>query len=136
MPVFPLIDSHVHLYDPAVLSYPWMDSAPALKSRHLPDEYDQARGGVAIDRYVFVEVDVAPVQRVDEAAWVETITDPRLGAVVASAAIEDGRAVRTELDALKAATPKLRGIRRLIQDEAVDFCLRPGFVEGVRQLAT
>ncbi len=135
MPGFPIVDSHVHIYDPAILSYPWMDQAPSLKSRHLPDVYDQQRDGVAIENYVFVEVDVVPAQRVEEARWVGALADPRLGALVASAAIEDGQAVRTELDALHAATPKLRGIRRLIQGEAVDFCIRPGFVEGVQLLS-
>jgi L-fuconolactonase len=135
MPGFPIIDSHVHIYDPEALSYPWMDRVAALKSPHLPADYDRQRDGVAIDRYVFVEVDAAPGQRVDEARWVGALADPRLAAIVASAAIEDGAAVRPQLDALMAATPKLRGIRRLIQGEAVDFCIQPGFVEGVKLLA-
>lgn len=135
MPGFPIIDSHVHIYDPAALPYPWMDEVPSLKSRHLPADYDRQRDGVAVDRYVFVEVDVAPAQRVEEALWIDAIEDPRLAAIVASAAIEDGQAVRTELDALGSASPKLRGIRRSIQGEAVDFCRRPSFIEGVKLLA-
>ena len=30
MPDFRIVDSHVHLYDPATLAYPWLKSVPAI----------------------------------------------------------------------------------------------------------
>jgi L-fuconolactonase len=42
---------------------------------------------------------------------------------------------RSFLDALAAIGPLARGVRRLLQHEPdPDFCLRPGFVRGVRLL--
>lgn len=137
MPAFPIVDSHVHLYDPGVLRYPWMADHPALLRPHLPPDLDRAAGPTRIDRMVFVEVDVAEDQRAQEAAWVseQAGLDPRIGAIVASAAVERGAAVREEVERL-AHNAGLRGIRRLIQGEPdPEFCVRPGFVEGVQALA-
>lgn len=137
MPSFPIIDSHVHLYDPGALSFPWMEEAPALLKPHLLPDFDRARGPVDVEKLVFVEVDVEPSQRIAEARWVETQAeaDPRIAAIVASAPLEEGEAAREILDRL-AETRRVRGIRRLIQGEPdPEFCLRPGFVEGVRLLS-
>lgn len=137
MPSFPIVDSHVHLYDPARFSYPWMDGVPQLKTKHETAEYDTAREGIEVDRIVFLEVDVRPDQRIAEAAYVQELAeaDPRIQAIVASAAIETGGAVRDEIEPML-ANPAMRGIRRLIQNERdVEFCSRPGFIEGVRVLA-
>lgn len=137
MPSFPIIDSHVHLYDPGALSFPWMEEAPALLKPHLLPDFDRARGPVDVEKLVFVEVDVEPSQRIAEACWVETQAeaDPRIAAIVASAPLEEGEAAREILDRL-AETRRVRGIRRLIQGEPdPEFCLRPGFVEGVRLLS-
>ena len=61
--------------------------------------------------------------------------DQRIRALVAHAPLERGAAVTPDLEKL-AAHERVRGIRRLVQDEADDaFCLRPGFIEGVRLLA-
>lgn len=137
MPSFPIVDSHVHLYDPQRFSYPWMDNVPQLKTKHESAEYDAARDGVEVDRIVFLEVDVHPDQRIAEAAYIQELAeaDPRIQGIVASAAVEKGAAVREEIEPML-ANPGMRGIRRLIQGEKdVEFCARPGFVEGVKLLA-
>ncbi|UEM06509.1 amidohydrolase family protein [Skermanella rosea] len=136
MGAFPIIDSHVHLYDPAVLSYPWMAGIPALNRPHLPADFTDACGPIPVDRMIFVEVDAAPADRLAEADWVSGLahTDPRIGAIVASAPLELGSAVEPHLDKL-AERPLVRGVRRLIQSEPdPEFCLRPDFIEGVRLL--
>jgi L-fuconolactonase len=137
MPSFPIVDSHVHLYDPGLLSYAWMAEHPTLLRPHLTADFDRARGPVAVDTMVFVEVDVDASLRQQEAAWVaeQAAADPRIRGMVASAPLERGAAVRDDLDRL-AEHRVLRGIRRLIQAEPdPDFCLQPTFVEGVRLLA-
>ena len=137
MPSFPIVDSHVHLYDPGLLNYPWMTGHPVLLRPHLMDDFDQESGPVEVEKVVFVEVDVDPSLRVREADWVAQLArvEPRIAAVVASAGLERGAAVRDELDRL-AHSGVLRGIRRLIQSEPDPaFCLRPSFVEGVRLLS-
>jgi L-fuconolactonase len=137
MPSFPIVDSHVHLYDPTVLRYPWMADQPALLRPHLLPDLDKAAGNVEILKAVFVEVDVEAGLKIGEAEWVseQAASEPRIAAMVASANIERGAAARDELDVL-AVHPALRGIRRLIQSEPdPEFCIRPAFVEGVRLLA-
>jgi L-fuconolactonase len=137
MPSFPIVDSHVHLYDPGLLSYSWMAEHPRLQRPHLMPDFDRARGPVEVDRLVFVEVDVDRGLNLQEAAWAagQVAAEPRIAAIVAAAGLERGAAARDELERL-AGHPRLRGIRRLIQSEPdPEFCLRPAFVEGVRLLA-
>lgn len=138
MPSFPIIDSHVHLYDPARLSYPWMRDIAKLNKRHEMDTFDALRGDVEVEGLVFVEVDVAQPQQLDEARYVSGLAerDPRIRGLVAAAPLEQGAAVEGLLEQLVRENPLLRGVRRLIQTQPdPEFCLRPGFIEGVKRLA-
>jgi L-fuconolactonase len=137
MPDFPIIDAHVHLYDPRVIRYGWMKGKPALEQQHLMAQLDAARGSVELEALVWVEVGADPGQYLQEASFVDGLAhaDRRIWAIVAAAPLERGAAVTPDLEKL-AAHGLTRGIRRLLQDEPDDaFCLRPGFVEGVRLLA-
>ena len=136
MPEFPVIDSHVHLYDIARLDYPWLAGVPKLNRTFLLPDFDAARGPVQVDQIVFAEVAVGPGLHVQEAAFVQELADadPRLTGMVAHAPVEKGAAVEEDLAAL-AAFPALRGIRRLIEVERdPGICLEPGFLEGVRRV--
>jgi L-fuconolactonase len=136
MPSFPIVDTHVHLYDVDRLSYPWMAGAPAIASTHLVADFDEARGSVEVDTMVFAEVDVAAGRNVDEAAFVAELaaSESRLKGMIACARVERGAAVADELDQMQ-GYKILRGIRRLIQSNPdPEFCIRPEFIEGVRLL--
>lgn len=136
MPDHPVVDAHVHLYDPTALAYGWMRGDPVLDRPHGLAELDAAAGAVAIERLVFVEVAADPGLHLEEARRIQALADrdPRIGAIVAHAPVERGAAVEADLDALQ-ALPALRGIRRLIQDEPDPaFCLTAGFLEGVRRV--
>jgi L-fuconolactonase len=136
MPDHPVVDSHVHLYDPTVLPCGWMRGDPVLDRPHGLAELDRAAGAVAIEKLVFVEVAVDPGHHLAEARRIQALADrdPRVAAIVAHAPVERGAAVEADLDALQ-ALPALRGVRRLIQDEPDPaFCLAPDFVEGVRRV--
>ena len=131
-----LIDSHVHLYDPALLHYSWLRGDPVLDQPSLPERFDTARGHVAVEAMVFVEVAADAGQHVAEAAMVQQLADadPRIAAIVAHAPVERGAAVEDDLTRLLELR-SLRGIRRLIQGETdPGTCLEPGFVEGVRRV--
>lgn len=133
MPTFPIVDTHVHLLDLERLSYPEIAAVPAIHRTHLMADFDRARGAVDVDRIVFVEVAVADDQQVAETAFVADLAqaDARIQAIVAAAQVERGAEVEGQLDRLD--RPLLRGIRRLIQNNPdPEFCIRPGFVEGVR----
>jgi L-fuconolactonase len=136
MPDFPIVDAHVHLYDPGRVAYPWMRDEPKLDSPHLPADYRCAIGGTEVEAVVFVEVDAAADQRLAEAEFVAGLaaTDPLVAGLVAAAGLDEGGA---ELDAV-AAVPGVRGIRQLIQAHADEpgWCLRERFVEGVKGLAS
>jgi L-fuconolactonase len=137
MPDFPIVDAHVHLYDPGVIRYAWMKGRAALDRQRLLAQLDEARGPVEIEALVWVEVGADPGQYLQEASFVDGLAraDGRIRALVAHAPLERGAAVTPDLEKL-AAHELTRGIRRLLQEEADDeFCLRPGFVEGVRLLA-
>ena len=72
-----------------------------------------------------------------EAEWVSGLFEsvPQLRGIVASVALEEGARVEGALAEL-AAMEHVKAVRRLIEFEPdVDFCLQPGFVEGVKLLA-
>ena len=137
MPDFPIVDCHVHIYDPNVLSFAWMQQAPALNSPHGSIEYMAAAAGVTVDMMVFVEVDVDEGQHLDEARFVAEAAkeDQRIKGIVAAMPLEKGRAAEPDI-AEFAAMPLARGVRRLIQGHVGEpgWCLRPAFVEGVKLL--
>jgi L-fuconolactonase len=137
MPSFPIVDAHVHLYDPGVIRYAWMKDKALLDRKRLMAELDAAREPVEIEQLVWVEVGADPGQHLQEASFVDGLAraDARIGAMVASAPLENGASVTPDLEKL-AAHGLTRGIRRLLQDEPdPEFCLRPGFIEGVKLLA-
>ena len=137
METLPIIDAHVHFWDPERLSYPWLLGVPAINRRFTPEEYRSATAGVPITGIVFVQADVAPEHSLAEVEWVAELArnEPRIKAIVAFAPLEDGEPVAGTLEELS-SQPLVRGIRRLIQSEPDPaFCLRGGFVAGVRALA-
>ena len=137
MPDFPIVDAHVHLYDPSVIPYGWMRGKPVLDRPRLMAQLDDERGTCEIEALVWIEVAVDPGQYLQEAAYVDGLAraDSRIRALVAHAPLDRGAAVKPDLEKL-AAHDRVHGIRRLVQDEADEaFCLRPGFIEGVRLLA-
>lgn len=138
MPDFPIVDAHLHVYDPARLSYPWMKDVPVLDEAHTPERFFAATGGVEVEAAVFVEVDAAPGLHLEEARFVEeaAAAEPRIRGMVASMPLEDGAAaVERDLDAY-AAMPLARGVRRLIERrlDRPGWALREPFVEAVRSL--
>lgn len=135
MPDFPIVDSHLHLWDPQRLSYPWLSGT--LDRPFLAADFQAASAGVSIESLVFLECAAAPHLTFDEAAFVleQARAEPRIAAMVCHAALETGDAVRPDLERL-AATDKVRGVRRIYQDEPdTAFCTRPDFIAGVRALA-
>lgn len=136
MPSFPIVDSHVHLWDPKRFRYPWLATVKAIERPFLLKDYNEAAGVGTVDTMVFLECDVEPALALDEARWVaeQAKIDPRIQAIVPHASLEKGNAALPELEAL-AEIGLVHGVRRLIQAEPdVEFCLRPGFIEGVKLL--
>lgn len=137
MEKFPIVDTHVHLWHPDHLRYPWLAEVPALNRPYLLKDYTEASGRVDVASMVFVQCDTHPDDGLKETAWVTslaTTAEPRLQGIVAWAPLEEGEQVAPFIEKL-AENPLVKGVRRLIQSESVDFCVRPEFVNGVRTLA-
>jgi L-fuconolactonase len=137
VPDYPIVDSHVHLCNPARFGYSWTRNAPSLNRQVLPDDLAQAAAPVEIDQFVFVEVDVDFPQHLDEAAWIASLarSDKRLTGMVAALPLERGKAVEAELDQLR-RHKILRAVRRLIQNQPdPEFCIHPNFISGLKLLA-
>jgi L-fuconolactonase len=134
---FPIVDSHVHLLNPARLGYSWTKGAPSLNRQLGPADFMAAAAPVKVDAFVFVEVDVDYPQHLDEARWVAELAqaDPRLKGMVAALPLEKGKAIAGEVEEL-AGNPVVRGVRRLIQSQPdPDFCIKPDFIAGLKLLA-
>lgn len=137
MNLFPIVDSHVHFWNPRNFRYPWLAANPALNRAFEPAEFFAQTAPYTVEKVVFIEAGRAQTQNVLEVGWVSELAaqDPRIRGIVAHATIERGVGVRSELDAL-AKNPLVKGVRRLLQEESDPrFCLESVFIQGVKSLA-
>ena len=136
MPKFPIVDSHVHLYDIKRFGYGWLAGVPKLNRTYLLEDFDRARETIVVDKIVFAEVAVGPGLHLGEAAFIQELADrdPRLCGIVAHLPLENGIAVESDIVALKRLR-NLSGARRLIETERNPaFCLEPQFIAALRLL--
>jgi L-fuconolactonase len=134
---FPIVDTHLHLWDINHLSYPWLNDIPKLNRTFLLEDYKEACGGIEVEKMIFIQCECDPSQYKQEVEWVTGLAqkDPRLQGIVSWAPLEKGEEVRPEIELLK-DNPLVKGIRRIIQFEPdLEFCLQPDFIKGVNMLS-
>lgn len=132
-----VVDAHLHVWDPSVLSYPWLAEIPELNVRNGVAELAAAESftGSSRPEHVFVQADCLPDQAEAEVDWVSSVAQAaRIRAIVAFAPLELGTAVGEILDRL-VSRPLVVGVRRLLQSEPVGFALDDRFLAGARELA-
>jgi L-fuconolactonase len=133
---FPIVDTHLHVWDTRLLRYPWLDDVPLLNKPYLLADYNQACGPVQVEKMVFLQAEVDFALFQEEADWVTSLAeaDPRIEGIVPWAPLEKGDAARPALEKL-AENERIKGIRRIIQfEDDIEFCLQPDFVAGVQAL--
>ncbi|HEU5222795.1 MAG TPA: amidohydrolase family protein [Candidatus Lumbricidophila sp.] len=128
-----LIDTHVHVWDPTALRYPWLDGSADLNKPFLPAAVDRANGSTT--GMVFVQCDPIAEHTLDEVRWVAGFGDawPELRGIVAGANLRSESLVE-QLDAVKSAGPVV-GIRHNLQGEAIDALADPALVAGLQTVA-
>ena len=134
-----LIDTHAHFWDPTRLSYSWLRDNPRLNRPYLVQDYPADPVGTVTEALVFVECDTDPGQSLQEINFIEEQArhDPRVRAIVAHAPLDQGKAVEPLLERIVNASPKIRGIRRLLQSELdlSAFLRNSALIEGVSLLS-
>ncbi|MGM7667827.1 amidohydrolase family protein [Microbacterium sp. A93] len=124
-----VLDSHLHLWDPARLDYDWLTGP--LRARFDADELAAAVGGLSDARgFVFVQAGSAEDQYLDEVEWVTSLASRvNVRGIVAGARLDCGAATLEYLDAV-AAKPLVVGVRHLLQGEPAGFAGTTEFRAG------
>ena len=138
MPTHPIIDTHMHLWNPEQFRMSWLDGDALLNQPYTIDIYSAQTTGIPIEGMVFVECGVEPQYAFLEAQWALACarTDARIQGIVAACPVEFGQRARSYIEALVALDPRIKGVRRNIQDEKdANFCLQADFVRGVQLLS-
>lgn len=126
-----IVDTHLHCWDRSLFDYAWLEGTD-LPYRFTPDDVDSDSADI---RAVFMEADRRADQASAEAEWALGLTSsrPPVVAAVAHAPLGDGAV--PELLRL-AEVPGVTGIRRLLQDEPLDFFCDDRFLTDLRAVGT
>ena len=81
----PIVDTHQHLWDLSRFRLPWLGKGDDVLNRtHTVGDYLKAAEGLNVVKAVYMEVAVAPEQRVEEAEYVIDLCRRRAGPTVAA----------------------------------------------------
>jgi L-fuconolactonase len=137
-----IVDTHLHLWDLDIIRPPWVGSATGhakevlARSYRLAD-FAEATKGLKVTRAVYMEVDVAEADEVQEAEDVSRICaegkSPMEAAVISGRPASDG--FGAYLDRFR-GNPYIKGLRQVLHTGATPphYCLEPAFVRGVQLL--
>jgi L-fuconolactonase len=134
----PIIDTHQHLWDRTRFHLPWLDNAPLpLGRNYLPVDYDAAAADTGIVHTIYMEVDVTPAQRTDEAAYVAALCDDPSARMAAAVVGGDPSQPDFALYLDRIAHPAIRGVRSVLHGgRTPGDCLSGSFVDGCRLLGS
>ena len=131
----PIVDAHVHFWDPATLHYPWLDALPSLHHSFLPADYSAAVGELPVVRCVLVEGNCLGAESIREVGFFERLagSDPRIAGIVAFVDLTAPVTLAAMLECLTGRS-RVKGIRQNIQGQPRGFALQRAFVQGVREV--
>jgi predicted TIM-barrel fold metal-dependent hydrolase len=132
-----IVDTHHHLWDLKKFRLPWTSGVPKLNRSFVMKDYDEATKGLNVVKSVYMEVDVTPEQRVEEAEYVIEICKSKKTPM--RAAVISGEPSAPDLkDYMKQFkdSPTIKGVRRVLHPDSLPpgHCLKPEFIKGVRLL--
>jgi len=130
----PLIDAHLHQWDPSAVAYNWLlDAPPALNERHLVEDIEESVLGSGVTGAILVQ---AADSREDTEAMLGVARSKEwITGVIAWAPLDDPSGMRQSLDEF-AAEPLVVGVRSLIHDRADGgWILSDAVQPGLRSLA-
>jgi L-fuconolactonase len=145
--VFPIIDTHQHLWDLDKFYLPWLEREPTLKKSYRMEDYLRVIGELEhgegrlsparVVKAVYMEVDVASKQQQAEANYIISIC--RAGDTPTAAAVVSGRPASerfAEYARQFKGSPYVKGIRQVLHGPhtPAGYCLHPRFVAGIRAL--
>lgn len=143
MPGFPIIDTHLHVWDQTRLKYSAFDGSPLFGHPYHVEDYQRDSGALDIEAMVFLECYAdfweGGGQYVEEVEFVEDEQkrDPRIKAIVPMAPVEWGAGVEPILRQLQKHS-SVKGIRRIMEfdKDPRALTLSQNFVDGVNLLET
>lgn len=128
-----VVDAHLHLWDPELLSYSWLNGRLNRRLGAAELAADIATAPPADYGFVFVQADCLPEQSVAEVDW--AASQLPLRGIVARAPLEDPAAT-DRLLAEYAARPLVVGVRRMLQGAPDEFSATPEFRDAARAVAS
>jgi L-fuconolactonase len=137
MPNFPIVDTHLHIWDQTRLKYSAFEGSPLFGHPYHVEDYHRDSGKLEIEAMVFLECYADFGQYLEEIAFVEEEQqrDPRLRAIIPMAPLEWGAKVEPMLRQMQ-QHPSVRGIRRIMEfdKDPRALTLSQGFIDGVNLL--
>jgi L-fuconolactonase len=142
MPGFPIIDTHLHVWDQKQLRYSAFEGNPLFNRPYHVEDYQRDCGKLDIEAMVFLECYAdfweGGGQYIDEIKFVEREAerDPRIKGIVPMAPLEWGAKVEPMLRQMQ-QHPTVKGIRRIVEfdRDPRKLTLSDSFVEGVNLLS-
>jgi L-fuconolactonase len=142
MPNFPIIDTHLHVWDQTRLKYSAFEGSPLFGHPYHVEDYRRDSGSVEVEAMVFVECYAdfweGGGQYIEEVQFVEAEArrDPRIKRIIAMAPVEWGSKVEPMLAEMRDHHPLVGGIRRIMEfdKDPRALTLSQGFIDGVNLL--
>jgi predicted TIM-barrel fold metal-dependent hydrolase len=151
MNAFPIVDAHVHFWDPTVHYYPWLVDEPLIpfrygdysriRRRYLPEDYKRDAGSHQVVKTVYVEAEWDPNDPIGEMTYMASLRKetgwPNVAVGQAWLDRDDREAVLEHL----AAFDFVRGVRQKPRSNRTPGCSEPGgmtdarWIEGFAMLA-
>jgi predicted TIM-barrel fold metal-dependent hydrolase len=135
MTAIPLIDTHLHLIDQSVLSYPWLSGTEALNRNFLYEKYALQAHRVGITHALHMEVDVAPTDIQAETDYIAGLAKRGdsiiAGAISACRPEEHGFRVFLERQQINTLVKGFRRVLHVMPDELSED---PLFRENIQKL--